>query len=210
MTALIIVDVQNDFCTGGSLQVADNEMIFPIVDKLRTNGSFDLVVRTRDWHPASHASFQANNPGTQLFEMITLADTGVQQVMWPTHCVQGTHGAEFHPLCELRENEIVVDKGTLERIDSYSGFGSAPEQTTLLATLRDRNIQNVVCVGLAYDYCVGSTACDAAKHGFVTTILQDATKSVAASTAEAMTKRLEEAGVQLVLSDKFLMQKNYL
>jgi len=127
MTALIIVDVQNDFCTGGSLQVPDNEVIFPIIDKLRTNCSFDVVVRTRDWHPASHASFQANNPGTKLFEMITLKDTGVEQVMWPTHCVQGTHGAEFHSDCELRENEIVVDKGTLERVDSYSGFGSAPE-----------------------------------------------------------------------------------
>lgn len=81
------MDVQNDFCTGGSLAVKDCEMIFPVIDKLRNSGKFEKVYRTRDWHPANHASFQANNPGSKLFEEILLEDTGVMQVMWPTHCV---------------------------------------------------------------------------------------------------------------------------
>ena len=86
-TALIIVDMQNDFCTGGSLCVQENEATFPIINKLRKEGHFDYVFRTRDWHPQNHASFQINNPGSKLFEKIVLPDTGVEQVMWPSHCV---------------------------------------------------------------------------------------------------------------------------
>ena len=202
--ALIIVDVQNDFCTGGSLCVADNEQIFPVIDRLRNAEGpkkFDYVFRTRDWHPLNHASFQASNPGSQLFEKIILPDTGVEQVMWPTHCVQNTHGADWHPLCPLRPGEIVVDKGTLERVDSYSGFGSHPEDTGLLKELLAREVTEIYCVGLALDYCVGSTACDGAKNGFKTYLITDATKSVNPSTEALMLERLKAAGVILVTSD---------
>ena len=101
--ALIVVDVQNDFCTGGSLCVPDNEAIFPVIQKLRTEEAYrdryQHVYFTRDWHPQDHCSFQSNNPGSTLFTPITLADTGVEQVMWPDHCVQGSTGAEFHAQC---------------------------------------------------------------------------------------------------------------
>ena len=107
-----------------------------------------------------------------------MQQTGVEQVMWPTHCVQQTYGAEFHPLCPLHQGEIVIDKGTITEVDSYSGFGSHPKKTNLLQELESRGIKTVYCVGLAYDYCVGSTAVDAATLGFQTFILKDATKSV--------------------------------
>ena len=99
--------------------------------------------------------------------------------MWPTHCVQGTKGAEFHPGVPVRDDEIIIDKGTLERVDSYSGFGTAPEVTTLKAKLDSRGVTEIYVVGLAYDYCVGSTAVDGAKNGFKTYLLTDATRSVA-------------------------------
>ena len=102
--------------------------------------------------------------------------------MWPTHCVQGTHGAEFHKDCALREGEVVIDKGTLERVDSYSGFGSPPEKTNLLQELQARGVTALYCVGLAYDYCVGSTAEDGAKLGFKTYLLTDAARSVSEQT----------------------------
>ena len=201
---LIIVDVQNDFCTGGSLCVTDNEQIFPVIERLRRNEGpkrFDYVFRTRDWHPSTHASFHANNPGSELFGKVILQDTGVEQVMWPTHCVQNTHGADWHPSCQLKPEEIVIDKGTLDRVDSYSGFGSHPEDTGLLKELQTRGVTEIYCVGLAFDYCVGSTACDGAKYGFKTYLITDATKSVSPSTEAAMLERLKEAGVILVTSD---------
>ena len=183
----------------------NNEEIFPIINDLRKkykNTFFDYTFRTRDWHPANHCSFQANNPGTELFQTITLPDTGVEQVMWPVHCVQNSHGAEFHEEVFPEQDEIVIDKGLLERVDSYSGFGSPPEKTTLKDELTSRGVTELYCVGLAYDYCVGSTAVDGAKNGFKTFLITDATKSVADPSKEAMSKRIQDAGVIEITSDK--------
>ena len=199
--ALVIVDVQNDFCTGGSLCVPENEQIFEIINKLREDARFSHVFLTRDWHPTNHCSFHENNPGSELFKPITLPDTGMEQVMWPTHCVQDSQGAQFHKDLIRKESDIVVNKGMLDRVDSYSGFGSHPEKTTLESLLREREINTIYCVGLAYDYCVGSTAVDGAKLGFKTYLLTDATRSVAQPSHEAMDKRLQEAGVIQVKSD---------
>ena len=187
--ALIIVDVQNDFCTGGSLCVPDNEAIFPIIENLRGPEGlkkFNYVFQTRDWHPANHASFHANNPGSNLFGMVTLADTGVEQVMWPTHCVQDSKGAERHERCAMREGEIEISKGMIERVDSYSGFGSHPEVTPLKEELDKRGVTEIYCVGLAYDYCVGSTAEDGAKFGYKTFLVTEATRSVAQASHDVM------------------------
>jgi nicotinamidase/pyrazinamidase len=141
-TALIIVDVQNDFCKGGSLEVPDANATIPLINKLRTLPIFDLVVLTRDWHAETHCSFAANNPGTNVFETIRLPDTGVNQVMWPTHCIKGTHGAEFHKELKLnKEKDIIINKGQIDRVDSYSGFGSAPEKTELESVLK-KNLIN--------------------------------------------------------------------
>ena len=103
--------MQNDFCKGGSLEVPDANSIIPLINKLRELPIFDLIVLTRDWHSKTHCSFAANNPGTKVFEMIKLSDTGVDQVMWPTHCVQGSTGAEFHKdLVVKKETDIIVNK----------------------------------------------------------------------------------------------------
>ena len=195
--------MQNDFCTGGSLCVPKNEEIFPVIEQLRGDGyssQWKKVYFTRDWHPADHCSFQANHPGTELFSVITLP-TGVEQVMWPTHCVQGSKGAEFHEKCQNR-GEHIVSKGQDKTVDSYSGFGSPPEKTELLDELKKEGVTEVYCVGLAYDYCVGSTAEDAAKNGFKTFVVMDATRAVAPASAEAMKKRLDAVGVTEISLDQ--------
>ena len=120
--------------------------------------------------------------------------------MWPVHCVQNSSGAEFNDKCPVVEGEIIVDKGTLERVDSYSGFGTPPEKTELEGELRKRNVNKIYVCGLAYDYCVGSTCEDGAKLGFETYCIMDATRSVAKPSEEAMKKRLDAAGVKEILS----------
>jgi nicotinamidase/pyrazinamidase len=162
------------------------------------------VFHTRDWHPANHCSFQANHPGTELFSIIVLPDSRVEQVMWPTHCVQNTHGAEFHAECLPREAEIVVDKGTDQSVESYAGFGSHPELTTLKSLLDERNVKTIYCVGLAYDYCMGDTAADGAKLGYETYLVRDATRSVAEPSEKAMCQKLADAGVKEILSEQLV------
>ena len=122
--------------------------------------------------------------------------------MWPDHCVQGTTGAQFHASCQpTADSDIIVSKGQLPRVDSYSGFGTPPETTTLLGDLQAKGVTKLYVVGLAYDYCVGSTAVDGKKNGFTTYLVTDATRSVAAASAEAMDKRIEEAGVVKITHD---------
>lgn len=120
--------------------------------------------------------------------------------MWPTHCVQGTKGADFHSDLLYTSEDIVISKGQNERVDSYSGFGTHPEKTELNDILRNNNIQEVYCVGLAFDYCVGSTAIDAAKNGYQTYLIRDATRSVAKESEKIMEERLNEVGVKLIQS----------
>ena len=116
--ALIIVDVQNDFCDGGSLAVPDGDAVVPVINRLRARCTWDVVVLTQDWHPPTHASFASNNAGAALFSVVELEGMG-KQVMWPNHCVQGTPGAEFHPRLDRAPGDVVVRKGTVERVDSY-------------------------------------------------------------------------------------------
>eukprot|EP00347_Sterkiella_histriomuscorum_P020268 403338452 len=215
--------MQNDFCEGGSLAIQGASEIIPIINKLKHDQRFQKVIYTRDWHPIDHCSFQANHPGSKLFETITLPETGVEQVMWPTHCVQNTRGAELHHELDIQpiktdlENQItVISKGQLRQVDSYSGFGNYPEQTDLkdrLITLAKQrfgeleNIKNLVkvyCVGLAFDYCVGSTAIDSAKLGFETFILKDATRSAGQESEEKMIQKINEAGVKIIKSEDFI------
>jgi nicotinamidase/pyrazinamidase len=206
-TALVIVDVQNDFCKGGSLAVTDANSIIPLINKLRDLPVFDLVVLTRDWHAPTHCSFAANHPGAALFSAIKLPETGVDQVMWPTHCVAGTFGAEFHTdLIINPTTDKIVSKGQVDSVDSYSGFGSHPEKTDLESVLKQAHISTVYCVGLAFDYCVGSTAYDAFMCGFEAHVLRDATRSVAADSDQKMTERLKNIGVQIHDSSDFLFE----
>jgi nicotinamidase/pyrazinamidase len=146
--ALLVIDFQNDFTEGGALAVPDGDAIAGPVNELIDSGDFDLIVATRDWHPADHGSFR---------------DQGGP---WPPHCVQGTHGAELHPSVPLDKVDAVVDAGYEPHLEGYSGF----ESTDLAAILREHDVDEVTVVGLATDYCVKHTAADALREGFRVTI----------------------------------------
>jgi nicotinamidase/pyrazinamidase len=164
-TALIVVDVQNDFCPGGSLAVGEGDLIIPLINELRDRKKFSKIFFTSDWHPVDHVSFATNNPGQKEFTTITLPN-GRKQEMWPVHCVQNTNGSKFHEGLLINNEEVVIRKGKIVEVESYSGFGTAPEDTGLLDDLRKAEIKIVYVCGLAIDYCVGATARDSLKNGF--------------------------------------------
>lgn len=176
MKALIIVDLQKDFCPGGALAVPQGDQIVPAVNRLQPR--FDLVVATQDWHPPNHGSFAANHPGKQPGDVVELA--GVEQVLWPVHCVQESPGAEFHPGLDLTRIARVFRKGTDPNIDSYSGFfdNGRRRATGLADYLQEQAVDDVYVCGLAADYCVKFTALDAAELGFGTHLVRDATRGV--------------------------------
>lgn len=174
--ALILVDLQNDFCPGGALPVPEGDRVIPVVNRLL--GRFGLVVATQDWHPPDHGSFAANHPGRKAGEAIDL--NGLPQILWPVHCVQNTPGADFHPALERGRIERVFQKGTDPAIDSYSGFfdNGRRRATGLADFLRERRVTDVFVCGLATDYCVKATALDAAALGFRTHLVDDACRGV--------------------------------
>ena len=176
MRALIIVDIQNDFVTGGKLEVPNGEQIIPVVNLL--SDKFPLVVATQDWHPQNHKSFASNHTDKKPFEKIQLE--GLEQVLWPDHCIQGAHGAEFHPLLKMNRIEAIFRKGMDPNIDSYSGFfdNGHRKVTGLSGFLKERGVESVYVCGLAGDYCVFYTAKDALELGFKTTIIEDATRAI--------------------------------
>lgn len=175
--ALIIVDVQNDFCEGGSLAVPGAKEIIPYINLLMEENHYDQIVLTQDWHPADHKSFASNN-GKNVGETIIL--NGVPQFMWPNHCVQDTHGAQFHPDLQIEKATHTVQKGTNSLIDSYSGFQDNNHfmKTGLDDFLKYHDIQLVEIVGLALDYCVKFTALDAVANGYVTCVHFNGTRAV--------------------------------
>jgi nicotinamidase/pyrazinamidase len=202
--ALIIIDVQNDFCAGGSLAVPDGDAVIPVINRLRATAAWDAVVLTQDWHPADHASFASNNAGAAVFSTVTLPEPMGAQVMWPDHCVQGTLGAEFHPHLARAAGDIVVRKGTVAHVDSYSGFGDGAghryERTELEAALKAAGITDVFVTGLALDYCVAFTAKDAAKAGFNAFVVLDACRGIAPDSIARETAAMAALGVHLVPS----------
>ena len=175
--ALIIVDVQNDFCKGGALEVPEANTIIPYINELVRDNQYDEIILTQDWHPANHKSFASNN-GKNVGDTITL--NGVPQFMWPDHCVQGTFGAEFHKDLDRSKVTHIVQKGKNTEIDSYSGFQDNNHflKTDLEDYLKFHDIQLVEIVGLALDYCVKFTCFDAAKAGFITCLHFNGTKAV--------------------------------
>jgi nicotinamidase/pyrazinamidase len=194
--ALIVIDVQNDFCPGGALAVAGGDEIISRINGLMAN--FATVVLTQDWHPANHASFAANHPGAAPFSLTEMPYG--PQVLWPTHCVQGTEGAAFHRDLRTDPAQLVVRKGFRPGIDSYSAFFENDQTTPtgLEGYLRNRGIASVTLVGLATDYCVAYSALDAARLGFGATVLEGATRAIDlnGSLAEARA-RMRAAGVAL-------------
>lgn len=176
MKALVIVDIQNDFLPGGALAVPAGEEIIPLVNQLQR--VFPLVVATQDWHPANHGSFAANHPGRQPFEQIDLH--GLPQTLWPVHCVQNQPGADFAPGLERARVAQIFVKGADPTVDSYSGLydNGQRNSTGLGEWLRDRGVTDVYVCGLATDYCVKFTALDAARMGFKTWFIEDASRGV--------------------------------
>jgi nicotinamidase/pyrazinamidase len=174
--ALIVIDVQNDFCPGGALAVAGGDEIISPINGLMKD--FATIVLTQDWHPEDHASFAANHPGAAPFSLTTMPYG--PQVLWPTHCVQGTKGAEFHADLRTDPAQLIVRKGFRPEIDSYSAFFENDHHTPtgLEGYLRSRGVTEVTLVGLATDYCVAYSALDAARLGFKATVLERACRAI--------------------------------
>ena len=176
MKALIVVDIQNDFLPGGSLAVTDGDPIISIVNALMKY--FDFVVATQDWHPIDHESFASKHPDKKPGDKIILH--GLDQVLWPDHCIQQTTGAEFSDRLDISQFNKIFQKGTDIHIDSYSGFfdNGKKKDTGLHDYLIKKGVDEVFIVGLATDYCVKFTAIDAVELGFKTNVIADATKAV--------------------------------
>ncbi|QUY36696.1 bifunctional nicotinamidase/pyrazinamidase [Acinetobacter junii] len=175
-SVLIVVDVQNGFTPGGNLAVANADEIIPKINQLAQK--FEHIVLTQDWHPDQHISFADNHPNKNPFETIEL-DYG-RQVLWPKHCVQGTHDAEFHPHLNIPTAQLIIRKGCHQNIDSYSAFMEADRKTPtgLNGYLREHQVNTVYIVGIATDFCVAWTAIDAAELGFDTYVIEDACKAI--------------------------------
>jgi len=204
MKALIIVDVQNDFIPGGALAVKEGDQVVPIINELQQK--FDFIVATQDWHPADHGSFAANHSNKNIGEFIDL--NGVQQILWPVHCVQETKGAEFHPDLKTEKWKAVFKKGTNPKVDSYSGFfdNNRMGDTGLSSFLQENGIEEVFVCGLATDYCVKFTVLDAISEGFKTTLIADATRAVNLQENDDLKaiKEMSVSGAKVVLADEIL------
>ncbi|TNB98704.1 bifunctional nicotinamidase/pyrazinamidase [Pseudomonas jessenii] len=202
-TALLVIDVQNDFIPGGQLAVPEGDQIVPLINRL--GGLFKQVVIAQDWHPSGHASFASSHPGHQPYEVIQLPYG--EQVLWPEHCVQGTAGAEFHPELNLPHAQLIIRKGCNPDIDSYSAFLEADRCTTtgLAGYLKERGIDTVYMVGLALDFCVMFSALDARAAGFNAFVVLDACRAIDrdGSLAAAM-ERMQTAGVGLIQSNQLI------
>jgi nicotinamidase/pyrazinamidase len=194
--ALIVIDVQNDFCPGGALAVAGGDEIVPLVNRLI--GAHAHIVLTQDWHPAGHSSFASSHPGQAPFGSLDLAYG--PQTLWPDHCVQGTRGAEFHAGLAWTKAELVIRKGFRPGIDSYSAFYENDRKTPtgLAGYLRERGLTRLTLVGLATDYCVAYSALDARRLGFETRVELAACRAIdLGGSLQAALTEMRAAGVDL-------------
>jgi nicotinamidase/pyrazinamidase len=201
---LVVVDVQNDFLPGGALGVPDADQIVPIINLLMRR--FELVVATQDWHPADHGSFASNHPDHEPGEIIDLE--GVQQILWPVHCVQNTPGAEFAAGLDERRISQVVRKGVDKLVDSYSTFfdNARRRSTGLEDYLRTKNVKHLYICGLATDYCVRYSSLDALNLSFEASVVRDACRGVNLQPEDSQRalEEMEKAGVQITDSDAIL------
>ena len=174
--ALIVIDLQNDFCPGGALPVADGDAIVSLVNRLLAQA--EVRILTQDWHPPQHGSFAVNHPAAHPFDRGMVG--GVEQVLWPVHCVQGTNGAEFHPGVETDRADLILRKGVSSESDSYSAFfeNDRVTPTGLDGYLRSRGVETLAVVGLALDFCVAATAIDAARLGYRVRVIESACRAI--------------------------------
>ena len=197
--ALIIIDVQNDFCPGGALAITRGDEVVPVINGL--SGRFSDCILTQDWHPQGHQSFASSHPGREPFESVTAAYG--EQVLWPEHCVQGTDGAQFHRELVTEGAAVILRKGFRATIDSYSAFyeNDRSTPTGLTGYLRSRGINNLYFAGLATDFCVAFSALDACREGFRVAIVEDACRGIDLDgSLDAAWEKMDAAGVVRVAS----------
>lgn len=194
--ALIVIDMQLDFCPGGRLAVAGGDEVVAQINDLMAD--YDAVVLTQDWHPHDHASFADNHPGAAPFSKVQMPYG--PQVLWPAHCVIGSPGAGFHPALAVDCADLVIRKGFRPQIDSYSAFFENDHRTAtgLAGYLRDRGLQDLTFTGLAHDFCVAWSAIDAARLGFAATVIEGATRAIDLNGSRAAARDdMRKAGVTL-------------
>ena len=195
-SVLLIIDVQNDFCPGGNLAVAGGDEIVPLINQMAHD--FDHVVLTQDWHPEGHSSFASQHEGHAPFTQIQMPYG--PQTLWPDHCIIGSTGAEFHKALDIPKAELIIRKGYRKAIDSYSAFFENDHKTPtgLGGYLKERGLTDVICVGLAFDYCVRYSAEDAKTLGFDVEVIERATRAIDfGGTADATRKSFAECGIAL-------------
>lgn len=200
MNALLIIDVQNDFCPGGSLAVPEGDSVIPVINSLIPK--FDAVIQTQDWHTAGHHSFASSHEGKNPYDTVEL-EYGTQ-VLWPDHCVQGTKGAEFHKDLNTTKTEVIIRKGFRKEIDSYSTFFENDQKTRtgLTGYLRERGITDLYATGLATDFCVKWSVIDGIKENFNVHVIEDAVRGIdiEGSVSQAW-KEMKKAGAAVLESD---------
>ncbi|OGT45332.1 MAG: nicotinamidase [Gammaproteobacteria bacterium RIFCSPHIGHO2_12_FULL_41_20] len=204
--AFIIVDLQNDFCHGGSLAVPDANAVIPVINQLQPY--FDLIIATKDWHPQDHTSFATNHPGYKVGDVVTV--DAIPQVLWPCHCIQNTPGSDFHVQLDTSKINKIIFKGADKAIDSYSAFfdNAHRRETGLKDYLHDRHVDELYLAGLATDYCVKYTALDALALGYRVNIIEDACRGVALHPGD-IAKAIEEmqaAGANIIQSKQVLLR----
>jgi nicotinamidase/pyrazinamidase len=194
---LIVTDVQNDFCPGGALAVADGDAVIEAIHRIAP--LFEHIVLTQDWHPTGHSSFATSHAGMRPFEQIELSYG--QQTLWPEHCIQGSKGAQFHSALHLPQAELILRKGFDPAIDSYSAFfeNDRTTPTGLAGYLEERELTRVFLAGLAYDFCVGYSALDARRLGLPAFILRDACRAINLNNSVAKIEaQFARAGVAVI------------
>ncbi|MEK7358232.1 MAG: bifunctional nicotinamidase/pyrazinamidase [Bdellovibrionota bacterium] len=211
MRALILIDVQNDFLSGGALAVPKGDEVIPVANELSKHKGkiFDLVLATQDYHPKNHGSFASNN-GAAVGSMGKLG--GLDQVMWPDHCVQGTKGAEFAAALDMKPVDQIFKKGMDPAIDSYSGFydNGQKKSTGLGEFLKQKGVRDLVILGLATDYCVKFSVLDALRLGFDVTFVKDASRAVNLKPTDGDTaiEDMRKAGAHVLTSAEILKKSN--
>jgi Amidases related to nicotinamidase len=196
MKTLIITDIQNDFIPGGALPVPEGDLIIDVINGLLDQ--FDLIIATQDWHPANHKSFASNHQNSKAFDQIIL--NGMEQTLWPDHCVQGTLGADFHPRLDIRPVEAIFRKGIDPEIDSYSCFydNGHIKTTGLTGYLHEKKVDELYFCGLAGDFCVYYSIKDALKEGFSVTLIENAVRPINRLSFEKIKRELNNNGVTIV------------
>jgi nicotinamidase/pyrazinamidase len=197
---LLVIDVQNDFCPGGSLAVPHGDEVVPVINRLAAR--FSCVVLTQDWHPRGHRSFASAHAGREPYDTVQLSYG--PQVLWPDHCVQGTPGAELRADLRVPHAQLVLRKGCDPGIDSYSAFRENDRQTPtgLAGYLRERGLQRIFIAGLAFDFCARYSCEDARREGFETLVIEDACRGIDLDGSMAVARRaLAALGVRRVYAD---------